>query len=297
MPVVGTFGQQLLHPSHRKRFVEVIPLDVPASHGQQLVDLLFGLCAFGDDQQSQLSGHVDHRFDDFQPFAGIVLIEVDEFHVKFDHIDVDVLEHVQRRIRRSEIIHQHRDVVRMQLADGAFHFGQVPGHGAFGDFRLEQPSVDIVFVQQSGERVRHIHLVDVHHGDVHGNRHQIAALTFPTCQHPDHGTPYEHVQPGDLAGLLQCGNETSRGNHAILGVVPTSQRLRAHNGARHSIAFGLQIEAELVVVERAIDVIERQFRHKLVIGRCLAHYRCVSHTDPFLLSRPIRDIHRCTVSA
>lgn len=86
-------------------------------HGQQLVDLLFGLCAFGDDQQSQLSGHVDHRFDDFQPFAGIVLIEVDEFHVKFDHIDVDVLEHVQRRIRRSEIIHQHRDVVRMQLAD------------------------------------------------------------------------------------------------------------------------------------------------------------------------------------
>ncbi|BAF39182.1 hypothetical protein BAD_0401 [Bifidobacterium adolescentis ATCC 15703] len=296
MPVVGTFGQQLLHPSHRKRFVEVIPLDVPASHGQQLVDLLFGLCAFGDDQQSQLSGHVDHRFDDFQPFAGIVLIEVDEFHVKFDHIDVDVLEHVQRRIRRSEIIHQHRDVVRMQLADGAFHFGQVPGHGAFGDFRLEQPSVDIVFVQQSGERVRHIHLVDVHHGDVHGNRHQIAALTFPTCQHPDHGTPYEHVQSGDLSGLFQHGNEPARRYHTIFGVVPTHQRLGTDDGTRSRIAFGLQVEAELVVVERTVDLVERQLRHKLVGGRRPAHFRCVSQTDSFLSPRPIRDIHRCTVS-
>ncbi len=79
-------------------------------------------------------------------------------------------------------------------------------------------------------------------------------------------------------------------------VVPTHQRLGTDDGTRSRIAFGLQVEAELVVVERTVDLVERQLRHKLVGGRRPAHFRCVSQTDSFLSPRPIRDIHRCTVS-
>ena len=183
----------------------------------------------------------------------------------------------------------------MQLADSAFHFGQVPGHGAFGDFRLEQPSVDIVFVQQSGERVRHIHLVDVHHGDVHGNRHQIAALTFNV---PASG-PRNAIRTRPVGRFVRPVPAWERTcpeiPHHIWGGsnAPAPRHRRC---TRSRIAFGLQVEAELVVVERTVDLVERQLRHKLVGGRRPAHFRCVSQTDSFLSPRPIRDIHRCTVS-
>ena len=137
VPTVGAFSQQRFHLFHRQWRVEIISLDVSASKCFQPIDLFLGLGALGDDHQMQLLGHNNHGLDDFHAFTGILIAQFDELHVQFDHIDINVFEHVQRGICRTEIIHQHHDASRMQFADGAFHYGQVFRHGTFGDFHLQ----------------------------------------------------------------------------------------------------------------------------------------------------------------
>ena len=95
MPAIRAMFQQILHLSHSERTVEIISLDVHASQLTQLAHLFGGLRTLRNDRQSQLVGHVDHGFDDFQTFRRIVSIQVNEFHVEFDGIDVDVLQHVE----------------------------------------------------------------------------------------------------------------------------------------------------------------------------------------------------------
>ena len=95
MLVIRAVFQQILHLFHSERTVEIISLDVHASQLTQLAHLFGGLRTLRNDRQSQLVGHVDHGFDDFQTFRRIVSIQVNEFHVEFDGIDVDVLQHVE----------------------------------------------------------------------------------------------------------------------------------------------------------------------------------------------------------
>ena len=171
VPTVGAFGQQRFHLFHRQWRVEIISLDVFTPDCFQPIDLLLGLGTLSDDHQMQLLGHHNHGLDDFHAFTGILLAQLDELRVQFDHIDINVFEHVQRGICRTEIIHQHHDASRMQFADGVLHHGQVFRHGAFGDFHPQQTRVDVIFVQQPADYVGHIHLVDIHHRHVHGNRY------------------------------------------------------------------------------------------------------------------------------
>lgn len=49
-------------------------------------------------------------------------------------------------------------------------------------------------------------------------------------------------------------------------MIPTHQRLRTHDCAGFSIAFGLQVEAEFVVVKRLVDVVKRESGYDFVVA-------------------------------
>ena len=250
-------GQQGLGILHRHGLVEVIALRIQAVGGLQHGDLLRRFHAFGDDGQIQAVGHIHHRFHDLHALAAVLLVHVDELHVQLDGIHVGVLEHVQRRVAAAKVVHQHREALAVQALDGVFHHRGVLGQHGLGDLGQQELGLQLVFLHQIREDLRHVQIHDVHHGHVHRHRHQIAAAGLPLLQRLADGFPDVLVQPGDQAGVLQQGHELGRLHAAAGGVVPAHQCFHAHDGAGHAVALGLQKEAELVIFQGVLQLTQQ----------------------------------------
>ena len=202
-------------------------------------------------------GHIHHRFHDLHALAAVLLVHVDELHVQLDGIHVGVLEHVQRRVAAAKVVHHHREALAVQALDGVFHHRGVLGQHGLGDLGQQELGLQLVFLHQIREDLRHVQIHDVHHGHVHRYGHQIAVAGLPLLQRLADGFPDVLVQPGDQAGALQQGHELGRLHAAAGGVVPAHQCFHAHDGAGHAVALGLQEKGELVVVQRMLQLTQQ----------------------------------------
>ena len=201
--------------------------------------------------------HIDHRFHDLHTLAAVLLVHVDELHVQLDGIHVGVLEHVQRRVAAAKVVHHHREALAVQALDGVFHHRGVLGQHGLGDLGQQELGLQLVFLHQIREDLRHVQIHDVHHGHVHRYGHQIAAAGLPLLQRLADGFPDVLVQPGDQAGVLQQGHELGRLHAAAGGVVPAHQCFHTHDGAGHAVALGLQEKGEFVVVQRMLQLTQQ----------------------------------------
>ena len=62
---------------------------------------------------------------------------------------------------------------------------------------------------------------------------------------------HAHRQRLDQPGLLGLGDEPVRGQQSVLGVLPAHQRLGAHHRAGAQVHLGLEVQHELVALQRA----------------------------------------------
>ena len=250
-------GQQGLGVLHRHGLVEIIALRIQAVGGLQHGDLLRRFHALGDDGQVQAVGHIHHRFHDLHALAAVLLVHVDELHVQLDGVHIGVLEHVQRRIAAAEVVHHHREALAVQALNGVFHQRSIFGQHGLGDLGQQELGLQLIFFHKVGEDLRHIQIDDIHHGNVHGYRHKIAAALLPLVQGLADGFPDVLIQLGHKAGAFQQGHELRRGHAAAGGVVPAHQCFHAHDGAGHAVALGLQKEAELVIFQAVFQLAQQ----------------------------------------
>ena len=161
-----TVGQQRLERRRLHRARVVVALRVRAPHVQKEVHLLARLHAFGDDGQVQPARHADDRFHDV---LAAPVVAVEEAHVDLQHVDVDVLQHVERRVAAAEVVHEHGEAALGQLVErghdaiGAFRIG------ALGDLHLDERRFDAVALHERMQFGGHVHEVDV--GARHVHRH------------------------------------------------------------------------------------------------------------------------------
>ena len=259
IPVVGVIGlgQQLFSVFNGHGLEEVVALRIQAVGSLQHGHLLRGLHTLGNDGQIEPVSHIDHRFHDLHTLAVVLLVHVDELHVQLDGIHVGVLEHVQRRVAAAKVVHHHREALAVQALDGVFHHRGVLGQHGLGDLGQQELGLQLVFLHQIREDLRHVQIHDVHHGHVHRHGHQIAVAGLPLLQRLADGFPDVLVQPGDQAGALQQGHELGRLHAAAGGVVPAHQCFHANDGAGHAVALGLQEKGEFVVVQRMLQLTQQ----------------------------------------
>ena len=240
VPVIfhGRLRKQLLGLFHGHGFIKIVPLGVKAVHGLEHEHLLLRLHALGDDGQVQPPGHLDDRFHDLPALAAFT-VPHDELHIQLDGIHAGIAEHIQGGIAAAKIIHQHGKALAVEGRDGVFHHFQVLGQHTLGDLHQQQFGLQLIFLHQLPEHLRHIQRRDIRNGDIDRDGHHVLVPGFPAVEHLANLFPQVEIQPGDEARLFHQGHKLPGRHDAPGWVVPAHQRFHPHNGVGHAVALGL----------------------------------------------------------
>jgi len=109
-------GQQLLKILRRHGAAKIVALHIAGAQILQIVRLLPGLYALGDDGQPQPVGHADDGAEDIAG-AGLVPAAAEKAHIQLQKVHRHVLEHIQRGIAAAEIIHFNLEPAVAQFLD------------------------------------------------------------------------------------------------------------------------------------------------------------------------------------
>ena len=200
-------------------------MGVQAARLHQEGALLLGLHAFGNDPKIDQPGHRDDGFQDALALARLTALHVQQLHVQLEHIAVEVLQHVERRVAAAEVVHVHREPGHAQLVHELRDNLVVLHVGALGDLDGEQLRVDPVLFHQPFEGIHHVDGVDIApgHVDRYGNRR--APGIDPGAQGLAYLLPYMQVERRDQAIALEHGHESRRRYHTAIRMFPTGERL------------------------------------------------------------------------
>ena len=122
----------------------------------------------------------------------------------------------------------------------------------------------MVFLYKELNIFRYIKRKDIDRGHIHRNGNQRQAPCFTALQPAAHFFPDKLIQVRDETVFFQYGNEHKRRNHRTVRFYPPGQRFSPHNTGCWSPALGLQVENNLVVFQRRLEI-----RKDLVVRRYL----------------------------
>ena len=146
----------------RHRTVKIIPLPVDTAHIQQKLCLFPGFHSLRDHPKLHKSGHIDDCLQDSRPPARALFIHFKELHVDFEHIHLDVVQHIQGRVSASEIIHEYQEPGRPQILYYACKNIILLRIGALRDLYFQQARIQIIFCHQIAKAFHNINRVNVH---------------------------------------------------------------------------------------------------------------------------------------
>ena len=136
------------------RPAEVEALRVVAAERDELLVLVFGLDAFGDDRQLDVVREIDDAAHD-REVARVAPERRDEAAVDLDDGDRKVLHVRERRVAGAEVVDGERDAEVVQRLEPALLAARVDRHPALGELEREPdlPRVDALGREQPGDLV------------------------------------------------------------------------------------------------------------------------------------------------
>ena len=236
--------QKGFHPLRGHGLAQQVALGIVAAQLPQAAQLLPGFHTLGHHLQVHPAGQAHDKAQNalIHGLGGFV---ADELHVQLQHIQLHLVEHVQRGVAAAEIVHLDDEAQGAQLIHSGDNLRRAFSVGALGDFQMEQPGLQVIFAQQAQQQLRQVRLADVRAGHVDGDGNDRVALIQPGAQCGGRLVPDELVEPGNEAVFLKQGDELPRGQEAPLGMNPAHQGLRPGQGIVVEAEFGLQVHAEL----------------------------------------------------
>ena len=129
----------------RNGLAVIIPLQLRAADLLQEFHLFFLFYALADGFHAQAHAHF-HQLgqDDAVLLTASELLH--EAHIKFDQVEMNVLQHIQRRIAAAEIVHPHPEAQFLETGDLLFDKLKIAAYDAFGDFNGQLGAADARFV-------------------------------------------------------------------------------------------------------------------------------------------------------
>ena len=232
---------------------EEVALGLFAADVPQKVELLLGLHALGQGLNANLLGHVDDGGEDA---LGAQTEVTQKVHIDFELVELKILQRVQGGVTAAEVVHPHGVTGVAELGDAAEHRGLVVGEHALGDLDADVEPRHLVGAHGLLHHGEDVAQLKVQPGQVQGDGHH----NIP----PGHGLPIKGahlpddmgVQQMDEAMLLQHGDKGSRGQQAVLRVIPAGQCLHGAHLTGDSAHHGLKINFDMLLLQSGVQVLE-----------------------------------------
>ncbi len=230
---------------------KIVALNLLTSDCPQELKLLFGLhtlCQRGDVQLLR------HPHDGDEDLPGLLIKVLEKRHVELQLVKGILFQNAEGRIPRPEVIHPDLIAHLVEPADEGVHLVHVFDKGALRDFQVGELPRHAVLSGDPLDGIREVVMQKVLAGEVHRDRDQVAAPLLSLHIVAAYLLEHVEVQLVDLAGLLQDGDEPSRGDHAVHRIDPPHQRLTVADGCGHRPDHGLIIDLNPAVLQRLVKV-------------------------------------------
>lgn len=216
--------------------------------------MLVGLDAFRHHLLAQAVGEADGRPADDRTI-GVIADLADEGAVELEVVDREHVEVTQGRIAGAEIVDGDTDSHVVQQIENAHGFGRLLHRRRFGDLEHQVFGLQFEGLHDAADQHGQIAIAHLDGGNV--DRHaQVAQPGLAEgCQLATGGPQHPLADRLDQAGLFGDADETPRHQQALLGMLPTHQRLDTAHPAAHQVDDRLVVQAELVVGQRQAQAV------------------------------------------
>ena len=187
-------------------------------------------------------------------------------------VDRQLLQVGERRVTGAEVVDRQLEAQARQALQRVHRTLRVVHDRALGDLQAEGFGRHDVLDQQGLELLRQLHVEQVAGREV--DRDDDAHATF--VEHTPHARrlfEHPHGQHADEARLLGKRDETHRRHQPACRVLPAQQRFGADDATSVERELGLQVQAQLVVVDGVAQLAQQRQRLRAggVDGRVVEH--------------------------
>ena len=149
-----------------------------------------------------------------------VTLEIQEKRIDLDHVHFQLMQHIQRGITASEVVHQDQKSLFPELHHGLPYLLGILRAGGFGDLDLQRIPGQMIFDHQLLKKRRNIDGKEVHLGDIQRYRDQRISLIQPGPDPGRHLTPHILIQVCDKTVFFQHRNKDTGRYHGPVLLPP-----------------------------------------------------------------------------
>src|SRR4051794_38747362 len=202
------------------RAAEVPALAVVGAHGPQLVRLLLGLDALGNDLHAERAGEHDNGAHD-RGILAVAAYLADEGAVDLQQVHLRHLAQVPERGEAdAEVVDREAHADRAQRAQAQQRRVGIGEKGALGHLEAELAGFDARLGHDRAHGVDEVGVRELPRGDVDAHRERCARALHVGCDAAHDPDPERH----DQAALLSDRDEVSGIDESALGVLPANER-------------------------------------------------------------------------
>src|ERR1700733_5221659 len=219
-----TLGQLFQGAGCRKQ--EALPGNTTET--EQCGDLRFEFDPLGHRIKSQRFSERDDSARQFRTVVG-VRQAADKGLIDFQDIDRKAVQIRERRIPSAEIVDREPNAERLQLPQPPQVCFRVVHDRAFGQFDNQVTRLETGLLQRLRDVLHQVAMLQVATGDIDGDPQRVTTLhgTAPGAQFTARPSQHPATELYYLAALLSDLDESTRHQHAQVGVPPAHQRLDA----------------------------------------------------------------------
>ena len=258
-------------------FEEKVSLRINTVHGMKHLNLLRSFHTFCNNRKLQFVCHVNNRINDLNTFLAVFWIHFNKFHIKFQNIDIGILEHIKRRVTTSKIIHKNTETILMKLINRFSYNDIIFGKCSLSNLHKEHFGCQSIFYDKILKKFRNIDRFNVSYRDIDGDRNNIKMIFFPIGQSLADCIPDISIQCSDHTVILEKWNKFSWRNKTTGRTDPAGESFHTDDCTSDTVAFGLQIESKFFVFQTDFYVVE----HLLFFFQLINDLIC-EITDPFI---------------
>ena len=122
-----------------------VALNRAAPDRAEKLHLFLLLNAFGDGGHAECAGHLHNAFN-HGALAGRTLGVAEKGDVQLEHVERDLLKHVERRVPRAEIVHRTAEPTGRKGRHQLTEQREVTDHHRLGALKLKHSGIDTVLV-------------------------------------------------------------------------------------------------------------------------------------------------------
>ena len=204
----------------------------------------------------------------------------DKLHIQLQDIHGHPVQHVQRGITASKIIHLDNKAIFPQLRHRLDQLVRIFRIDRLRNLQMESLWCDPVAIYQLQQDIYQIYVVDIRPGNIDGNIDRLQTFPVPLPHQPADLFPYVLIQPSNETVFFKERDKHCRRLHAKFRVEPADQRLCIGKQTSKSLVFRLKLYLELSFLQCLFHAVQ----DRLLLKHFIPKFVIIKGKIPSILS-------------